>query len=214
MLESRTVRGQNWKLFLASCALAPGFDQRDFTARSLGELLSGNREWALKTCLSCFEGYFRLALLRACLLSCEEDPKEKSPCYDFTVISRSTTKGQRKKSSPALTPLKMHFTFDFTLDLQAISRTLNYAISQHLLFSSAFGESKFWNLHLHNMCNTDSELDQRRDENCMGLEIYEIAIMSTRPVHKNLFFGNSKKVDKKTNVGKGVLLKYRSFIKF
>ena len=48
-----------------------------------------------------------------------------------------------KKSSPALTPLKMHFTFDFTLDLQAISRTLNYAISQHLLFSSAFGESKF-----------------------------------------------------------------------
>ena len=64
------------------------------------------------------------------------------------------------------------------------------------------------------MCNTDSELDQRRDENCMGLEIYEIAIMSTRPVHKNLFFGNSKKVDKKTNVGKGVLLKFRSFIKF
>jgi len=29
---------------LFSCALAPGFDQRDFTARRLGELLSGNRE--------------------------------------------------------------------------------------------------------------------------------------------------------------------------
>ena len=38
-----------------------------------------------------------------------------------------------------------------------------------------------------------SELDQRRDENCMGLEIYEIAIMSTRPVHKNLFVEILKK---------------------
>ena len=111
--------------------------------------------------LSWVEGYFRLALLRACLLSCEEDPKEKLPCYDFTVPTRSTTEEQicKKKSSPALTPLKMHLTFDFTLDLQAISRTLNYAISQHLLFSSAFGRSTFYNLHLNNVCNTDRLLD-------------------------------------------------------
>lgn len=31
--------------FLLSCALAPGFDQRDFKARKLSELQSGNRGW-------------------------------------------------------------------------------------------------------------------------------------------------------------------------
>ena len=116
MLESHMVRGQNWKLFLASCALAPGFDQRDFTARRLGDLLSGNREWALKTCLSWVGEYFRLTSLRACLLSCEEDPNEKLPCYDFIVHTRLTTQGQivRKK-------VPQHLTFDLTLGLQAIS---------------------------------------------------------------------------------------------
>ena len=33
------------KNFLLSCALAPGFDQRDFKARKLSELKSGNRGW-------------------------------------------------------------------------------------------------------------------------------------------------------------------------
>ena len=31
--------------FSLSCALAPGFDQRDFKARKLSELQSGNKEW-------------------------------------------------------------------------------------------------------------------------------------------------------------------------
>jgi len=35
---------QNAAYSLFSCALAPGFDQRDFKARKLGELESGNRE--------------------------------------------------------------------------------------------------------------------------------------------------------------------------
>ena len=45
-IDVRITHGMRPKLktFLASCALAPGFDQRDFTARRLGELLSGNRE--------------------------------------------------------------------------------------------------------------------------------------------------------------------------
>ena len=50
---------------------------------------------------------------------------------------------------------------------------------------------------------------------------YEIAIMSTRPIHKNLFMEILKKpgtfvfpVDKETNVRKGILLKCRPFIKF
>ena len=45
-IDIRITHGMRPKLktFLASCALAPGFDQRDFTARRLGELLSGNRE--------------------------------------------------------------------------------------------------------------------------------------------------------------------------
>ena len=127
------VRGQNWKLFLVSCALAPGFDQRDFTARRLGELLSGNREWALETCLSWVGEYFRLTSLRACLLSCEEDPKEKLPCYDFIVYTRYTTKGLcKKKSSPA---------FDIWPHPRPAFR--DYAISLHLLFSSAFDRSIF-----------------------------------------------------------------------
>ena len=133
------------KTFLASCALAPGFDQRDFTARRLGELLSGNREWALKTCLSWVEDISHLLYcVRACF------PVKKTP----------------RKSYPAMTLLfilaillPQHLTFDLTLGLQAIKKV---------------------------NCTKDvmrTAWDWR----------YEIAIMSTRPIHKNLFMEILKK---------------------
>ena len=154
MLESHTVKGQNCKLFLASCALAPGFDQRDFTARRLGELLSGNREWACP-------GWRDISDLLYCVRACfpvKKTPRKSYPAMTllFLLAQLQRNKFVRKKV-PQLWP--QHLTFDFTLDLEAIFRTLDYAIYLHLLFSTAFGRSTFFNLHLNNVCNTDCLLD-------------------------------------------------------
>ena len=115
MLESHMERGQNWKLFLASCALAPGFDQRDFTARRLGELLSGNREWALKTCLSWVEDISHLLYcVRACF-PVKKTPRKSYPAMTLLFILAILLKDFVRKKVP------QHLTFDLTLGLQAIS---------------------------------------------------------------------------------------------
>ena len=68
-LKQETKPFFSGNFFSLSCALAPGFDQRDFKARKLSELQSGNKEWIHGSSRIWLIMIFYLCTVQSCLIN-------------------------------------------------------------------------------------------------------------------------------------------------